>query len=97
MIGLSAHGLSAIQSVPDLYEKYVEGLGIHTTRAKIGMSKNIKIDLLLDVKDILPEDVSACTVDRNYICAALSRYLRGHFLPNEPGSNFVTRYHTRAL
>ena len=95
MIGLSAHGLTAIKSVPDLYEKYLEGLGIHTTHARIGLSKSIKFDL--DVKDILPKDVSAFTVDRNYICAALSRYLKDHFAPNERGSNCVTRYYTRAL
>lgn len=91
MIGLSSHGLSAIREVPNLYENYIHGLGIDITKAVFGLSKNLKFEL--NAKDILPED-SAFTVDRNYICAALSRYLNEQHGHDE---NFVSHYHTRAL
>ena len=91
MIGLSCHGLSAIREVPDLYEKYIHGLGIDIAKARIGLSKRIKFEL--DARDILPED-SAFTVDRNYICAALSRYIKDNFGEDE---NFTSYFKTRAL
>ena len=91
MIGLSSHGLSAIREVPNLYENYIHGLGIDITKAVFGLSKKLKFEL--NAKDILPED-SAFTVDRNYICAALSMYLNQQHGHDE---NFVSHYHTRAL
>lgn len=91
MIGLSAHGLSAIRKVPGLYEDYIHGLGVDIKYATIGISKSMK--LTYDAKDFLPED-SSFTVDRNYICAALSRYLNENF---EGDRAFTSHYHTRAL
>lgn len=91
MIGLSCHGLSAIREVPDLYEKYIHGLGIDIVKARIGLTKSIKFEM--DAKDILLED-SSFTVDRNYICAALSRYINDNFGDDE---NYVSRYQHRAL
>ena len=91
MIGLSSHGLTAIREVDGLYENYVHGLGIDITRAVFGISRRIKFDL--DAKDILPDD-SAFTVDRNYICAALSRYLNDRYGDDV---SFVSHYRTRAL
>ena len=91
MIGLSAHGLSAIRNVPGLYEDYIHGLGVDIAFATIGISKSMK--LTYDAKDFLPED-SSFTVDRNYICAALSRYLNENF---EGDDAFTSHYHTRAL
>jgi len=97
MIGLSCHGLTAIRQVPDLYEQYIEALGVHIQQAVFGISP--KLQFHLDVKDILPEggDISAFTVDRNYICAALSRYLNDKFPSGKVASNFTSQYHTRAL
>lgn len=91
MIGLSSHGLSAIREVPGLYENYIHGLGIDITKAVFGLSRKLKFEL--NAKDILPED-SAFTVDRNYICAALSRYLNEQHGDDEM---FLSHYHTRAL
>lgn len=91
MIGLSSHGLSAIREVPNLYENYIHGLGIDITKAVFGLSKKLKFEL--NAKDILPED-SAFTVDRNHICAALSRYLNEQHGDDDM---FVSHYHTRAL
>ena len=91
MIGLSAHGLSAIRTVPGLYEDYIHGLGVDIRYATIGITKALK--LTYDAKDFLPED-SSFTVDRNYICAALSRYLNEKF---EEDDAFTSHYNTRAL
>eukprot|EP00956_Cyclotella_meneghiniana_P021918 scaffold40636_cov64-Cyclotella_meneghiniana.AAC.3 len=91
MIGLSCHGLSAIREVPELYENYIKGLGIDITKARIGLYKNIKFEA--NAKDIMPDD-SAFTVDRNYICAALSRYINDNFGEDE---RFAPRYNHRAL
>lgn len=91
MIGLSCHGLSAIREVPDLYEKYIHGLGIDIAKARLGLTKRIKFEF--DASEFLPED-SAFTVDRNYICAALSRYINDNFADDE---NFISHYDTRAL
>lgn len=91
MIGLSCHGLSAIREVPDLYEKYIHGLGIDIVKARMGLTKTIKFEF--DAKDILPDD-SAFTVDRNYICAALSRYINDVYGKDE---NYVSYYEHRAL
>ena len=91
MIGLSSHGLSAIREVPGLYENYIHGLGIDITKAVFGLSNRIKFEL--EAKDFLEAD-SAFTVDRNYICAALSRYLNENYGDDDM---FVSHYHTRAL
>ena len=56
MIGLSAHGLTAIRTVPGLYEDYIYGLGVDIKYATIGISKSLK--LTYDAKDFLPEDSS---------------------------------------
>jgi len=72
MIGLSAHGLGAIRSVDGLYENHVRGLGIDIEHAIIGLSPSIKIHR--EASEIIDKD-SAFTVDRNFICAALAKYL----------------------
>eukprot|EP00804_Cyclotella_cryptica_P022106 CCRYP_011607-RA/>CCRYP_011607-RA protein AED:0.05 eAED:0.05 QI:0/-1/0/1/-1/1/1/0/497 len=91
MIGLSCHGLSAIREIPDLYEKYIHGLGIDIVKVRVGLSTRIKFEF--DASKLLPED-SAFTVDRNFICAALSRYINDNFAKDE---NFTSHYNTRAL
>ncbi|KAL7548312.1 hypothetical protein ACHAWF_011611 [Thalassiosira exigua] len=91
MIGLSCHGLTAIRQVPGLYENYVHGLGIDITHVTFGITEKLKFNL--DAKKILPDD-SAFTVDRNFICAALSRYLNDH---HGDDICFQSRYHTRGL
>jgi kynurenine 3-monooxygenase len=76
MIGLSTHGLTAIRSVDGLYENYVRGLGIDIEHVVIGLSKGFKIEK--KASEVL-EDDSAFTVDRNFICAALAKYLNERY------------------
>jgi len=112
MIGLSAHGLSAIQSVDGLYENYVRGLGIDIEKAVLSLSPKMTFER--KASDILGEG-SAFTVDRNFVCAALARYLIDKYDKNPKsvvvrgeGENevenddvvmdeFVSYYNTKAL
>jgi len=91
MIGLSCHGLDAIRTVPGLYEDYISSLGMNIKKAWIGLTSTYKIEINAD--EMLPPD-SAFTVDRNFICAALARYLNDHF---EGSKDFKSLYHTKAL
>ena len=109
MIGLSAHGLSAIQSVEGLYENYVHGLGIDIEKAVLSLGPKLTFER--EASELIG-DGSAFTVDRNFICAALARYLADKYEMNPksvtvPGATeaddyivsdeFVAHYHTKAL
>lgn len=78
MIGLSAHGLDAIRDVDGLYENYVRGLGIDIQHAVIGITPKYKIEMTPEDANITED--SAFTVDRNFICAALAKYLNERYL-----------------
>jgi len=88
MIGLAWPGLRAIGRVPDLFEKYVSKVGVHITKRAlyIGSKK-----LLSDSGDV-GTDAQNYLVDRNYIVAALARYLHDHF---KDSPNLRMRYQTR--
>ena len=86
MIGLSCHGLEAIKKIPGLYEDYVSPLGVNATSATYCIGPWIKFNV--DVQDEM-----AFVVDRNFICAALGRYLNEAFT----GSGFTSHYETSAL
>jgi len=87
MIGLSYHGLEAIKTVPGLFEDYVSKLGVDITSAIFGLGSRVRFSY-----NIRHED-QAFTVDRNYICGALARYLNEHHGKPE----FVVQYETTAL
>jgi 2-polyprenyl-6-methoxyphenol hydroxylase-like FAD-dependent oxidoreductase len=88
MIGLSAHGLKAIQSVDGLYENYIHGLGIDIQEAIVSLNKHITIKK--DIKDLIG-DTSAFTVDRNFICAGLARYLNDKYDEGTTSENVTVR------
>ena len=109
MIGLSTHGLSAIKSVDGLYENYVRGLGIDITKGVLSLSPGLTFER--DAKELIGEG-SAFTVDRNFVCAALARYLDEKYEKNpksvavsDPNdelndavmNEFVAHYYTKAL
>ena len=89
MVGLTAHGLTSVQQIPRLYEDYIEKLGIHCTGITIGMGRR-------KVSFAIPERMRRenIAVDRNFVCAALARYLREHFLDS---GNLTLKYETNAL
>eukprot|EP00427_Karlodinium_veneficum_P015708 CAMPEP_0169134640 /NCGR_PEP_ID=MMETSP1015-20121227/39993_1 /TAXON_ID=342587 /ORGANISM="Karlodinium micrum, Strain CCMP2283" /LENGTH=507 /DNA_ID=CAMNT_0009199191 /DNA_START=45 /DNA_END=1568 /DNA_ORIENTATION=- len=87
MIGLSTHGLTALRRVPGLYEDYVSkvGVAINATNLYIG-KKAIRAGM---------EDVGeSYVVDRNYIVAALARYLNEHYLDS---GRLTLHYKTKVL
>jgi len=87
MIGLSVHGLTSIKKVPGLYEDYVSEVGVALKSNCIHMgSKEIHVSA-----DDFGEGY---IVDRNFICAALARYLNDNFLSDEC---FQSMYDTNVL
>ena len=98
MIGLTAHGIDALRQVPDLFEGYVEEHAVRLRSFIYGVGSTIQLPVPCNAK------IKECTIDRNFICHALARYLNEHFGPHAsekddgclPGFLDV-KYHTRAL
>ena len=70
-----------------MFEDYVSKLGVDITSATFGLGSRVRFNY-----DI-PDEDQAFTVDRNYICGALARYLNEHYGKPE----FVAQYETSAL
>jgi kynurenine 3-monooxygenase len=71
MLGLAGHGLQALREIPDLYRDYVNGVGIRLRSVSIFLgSKQMKTQVGDE-----GDDIEGYIVDRNYVCAAISRYM----------------------
>jgi 2-polyprenyl-6-methoxyphenol hydroxylase-like FAD-dependent oxidoreductase len=70
-----------------LFEDYVSKLGVDITSATFGLGSRVRFNYNI------PDEDQAFTVDRNYICGALARYLNEHHGKPE----FVVQYETTAL
>jgi len=90
MIGLMTHGLRSIGKVPGLYEDYISKVAVGVE------SKRYVINQFLDFKGKVPEEQKKDTylVDRNFVCAGLSRYLNDNF---SSSPYFTPNYQTKAL
>jgi kynurenine 3-monooxygenase len=101
MLGLADHGMDAIKSLPVLYENYVKGEGIEVREFNVFLGKK-KISQGLDsdktlakLKEARGEAYSPpenFIVDRNYIVAALARYLKD---THENDPHYTSRYETK--
>ena len=71
-VGLSDSGLAAIQAIPELWERYIRPFE-------------------MEAMDFVPDDAAAngarMTIDENYLCWALSKYLADNFT-NKAGVNY---------
>merc|ERR1719330_1091560 len=88
MIGLSNQGLTAIKKVPKLFEDYV---------SKIGVDPPV-FTLRLGTKTFIQkpdEDQKGYVVDRNYVVAALARFI--HEKHGSSKHYYNSHYLTRAL
>ena len=74
MISLSAHGLLPLREHPDLYENYIKSIGVKLESLIIHVGKRT-IESSFG-------DVESYAVDRNFIVAALQRYLGDMQDPN---------------
>lgn len=101
MLGLADHGMAAIKSLPALYENYAKGEGIEVRGFNVFLGKK-KISHGLDSAETLaklkeargdssPENFNFI-VDRNYIVAALARYLKD---THENDPHYTSRYETK--
>jgi len=90
MLALADHGMDAIRSLPDLYSNYVKGEGILLTEFNIYLGqKRITQTAAPDAGNAPPEGY---IVDRNFIVAALARYLHD---THENDKNFTAMYSTK--
>lgn len=79
--------MEAIKTVPGLYEDYVYKLGCNITTGRFAIGNLVNFNFELEEQDV------AFTVDRNYICGALAKYLNQHF----DSLTFTSMYKTTAL
>ena len=82
MLGLADHGMDAIKTLPELYENFVKGEGILVRELNIHLGKK-KVTQTADTTNFKSSDVRKAgeppegfIVDRNFIVAALARYIR---------------------
>lgn len=88
MIGLANHGIGAIRSIPDLWDEYVEGIGVSVERVSIHLgAKEIKMEN--------EEGVEGYIVDRNYIVWALTNSLMDRY--GDSTESFTALYNTKCL
>lgn len=88
MLGLADHGMDAIKTLPDLYQNYVKGEGILVKEFAIYLGSK-KMSQTADETTDAPE---AFIVDRNFIVAALARYVRETHQKDE---NFTSLYQSQ--
>jgi len=87
MIGLSTHGLTAIRKVPGLYEDYVSEVGVKPTCNSIHIGRK-------EFKISADDTGEGYVVDRNFICAALARFLRDKY---SKSGNLEALYESKVL
>jgi len=94
MLGLADHGMDAIKTLPDLYENYVKDEGILLREFTLYLgSKKITQSIgsspsSSKLSSGLPE---AFIVDRNFVVAAMARYLRETHTEDD---NYTSMYKT---
>lgn len=93
MIGLAGHGLEAIRTIPELYKDYVlqphVGVRVESFGICLG-SKQMKSKVGGEEGD----DNEGYVVDRNYVVAAIARYMDDKHKKN---SYLTRRYETKLL
>jgi kynurenine 3-monooxygenase len=74
MIGLSDPGIKALREVPSLFEQYVQPVSVALEQFSIRVGKH---QLMSVARADLPGE--NFVVDRNFVVAAMARYLKDHF------------------
>lgn len=91
MLGLAEHGMDAIKALPGLYEDYIKGEGILVREFNIYLGKK-KISQTVDPdKYGEGQPPEGYIVDRNFVVAALARYLKD---THENDPHYTSRYRT---
>lgn len=104
MLGLADHGMDAIKALPALYENYIKGEGVLLEEFNIYLGKKKMTQTVSDQAAISKISTSkgegatgppeAFIVDRNFIVAALARYLRD---THEHDPHYTSRYETKCM
>jgi kynurenine 3-monooxygenase len=89
MISLASHGLDACRTIPELYDNYISNVGVRIRSLSIFLGAK-------EIKNEIDEvgNLEAYIVDRNFVVAALARYLN-HTYGNNP--NLDRRYDTKLM
>jgi kynurenine 3-monooxygenase len=75
MLGLASHGLTALREIPELYNDYVTHVGVRLEAVALHFgAKEIKVAAGSE-----GDDTEGYIVDRNFIVAALARFLRDKY------------------
>jgi kynurenine 3-monooxygenase len=90
MIALAGHGLEAVRQIPELYDDYVSHVGVPIRNVSIFLGSSEMKTPMADNGD----NGEAFIVDRNYVCAAIGRYLE-----DKHGDDpyFERRYETNVM
>jgi len=75
MLGLANHGCDALRELPDLYDNYVKGEGVLLEEFNIYLGKK-RITQSINDEQWKDSPQEAFIVDRNYIVAAIGRYVK---------------------
>lgn len=81
MLGLANHGMDSIREIPDLYNNYVKGEGVELEELNLYLGSKKITQGVSD--DIDTSGIDAFIVDRNFIVAALARYVRDSHTSNK--------------
>lgn len=104
MLALADHGVDAIKTLPTLYEDYVKGEGINVREFNIFLGEKritqnidaVSSKAFLEYRKSRGEPADIVSeqfiVDRNFVVAALARYLRD---THENDPNYTSRYETK--
>jgi kynurenine 3-monooxygenase len=90
MLGLADHGMDAIRTLPELYNNYVKGEGILLTEFSIYLGQKKITQTTAPVAGKVATE--AYIVDRNFIVAALARYVHDTHQHDE---QFTSLYSTK--
>ena len=74
MIALTDNGIKALKEIPDLFEKYVQPMAVLMEWFSVRVGRRI---LSRSSTELYPGDTYV--VDRNFVVAALARYIKDHF------------------
>ena len=94
MIGLANHGISAIREVPGLWD-YVARIGVPLDAFSVYLGTKEMKQNLNDVPEEIKAGAEGYLVDRNYVVAALAKFIGDEFSVGT--GRYQPRYGSRAL
>lgn len=92
MLGLAGHGLEALRTLPNLYEEYVADIGVPMKSVSLYLGSRAFTQTVEGV-----EGAEGFIVDRNFVVAAMSRFLLQRHNNDESSPYLQRKYLTKIL